>query len=367
MRDNQILARIKVEAQRIMGSEPGIRAILLAGSYARGTPWPRSDVDLFAITETGSLRVAVVDVDWTTYDTTYTTVDALEAQMAQSFITCNSCLDLITLLGNPGIAQQIQTTARRLYGQHVSTGPALLQLREQLRKGVQRLHVARGNGEIVAQALEGAGLVWLAGRLCLSMAGIGPIREDQWHDVLATANLPFDAATPYACWHLGTVLAERLDAAMVLAEKALDDSLVQPPIVTDPVPSPPPVTGRTAPEAAEAVEMHRLIAAVGFGKMAKAEWLEDELRQASEAGAICWFAVPALLALGGIDPPAPRWWHDALCKASLPFDAATLYAQALVGPSFLERKEAAVALGHQALHALEAIFRDTPSAQKYRR
>jgi predicted nucleotidyltransferase len=367
MSDEQAIAPIVAEALRIRSSEPGLRAVLLAGSYARGTPWPHSDVDLFVITEPGPLQVAVADVDWTTFDTTYSTVEALEGQMAQSFISCNGCLDLVTLLGDPDIAQQIQTTARRLYGQHVPTGPALLQLREQMRTGAQRLHVAQGHGEIVAQALEGAELVWLAGRLCLSMVGIGPIREDQWHDVLSTANLPFDAATPNAGWHIGTVLAERLDAAMVLAEKALDESLVQPPIVTDPVPSPPPVTRRTAPEAAEAVEMHRLIAAVGFGKMAKAEWLEDEIRQASEAGAICWFAVPALLALGGIDPPAPRWWHDALCNASLPFDATTLYAQVLVGPSFLERKAAAVALGHHALHALEAIFRDTPSAQKYRR
>jgi hypothetical protein len=365
--DDQAIARIKTEALRIMNSEPGIRAVLLGGSYARGRLWPRSDVDLFAITETGPLRVDVADADWTTYDTTYTSIEALEAQMAQSFITCNGCLDLVTLLGSSDIAQHIQMTARRLYSQHVPTGPALVQLQQQVREGVHRLHTVCGQGALIAQAIEGGGLVWVAGPACLSMAGIGPIREDQWHGVLTTANLPFDAATPYASWHIGADLTVRLNAALLLAEQVLGESLVQPSGVTEPLPAMPPMTRRAAPDAVEAVEMHRLIAAVGIGKMAKAEWLQDEIRQASEAGVICWFAVPALLALGGIEPPAPRWWHDALCQTALPFDAAALYAQALLAPTFQERKEAAVELGRHALHELEAIFRDTPSAQKYSR
>lgn len=113
--------------------------------------------------------------------------------------------------------------------------------------------------------------------------------------------------------------------------------------------------------------MHRRIQAVGFGKMAKAEWLRDSVRQASEMGVILWFAVPALLALGGVVAPDQRWWDAALRKAALPDATATLHARALTAPAFEERKVAALALGRSALDALEAIFHDTPYADKYRR
>lgn len=377
MSTEQARARISAEADRIMSTEHAVRAILLVGSYARGTPWPGSDVDLLVITETGASRQVAADVGWTTFDTNYTTIDALEDQMARSFITCNSCRDLVTLRGDPGIAQQIQTTAQRLYGHHVPTGAALAQLREQVRASTRRLRIAQGHRDIIGQAVEGGGLVWQAGHLCLSLAGVCSVREDQWHDVFRAAQIPFDAATPYICWHLGARLEERLDAALLLAEKALGESLARTPIVPESAPAAPGFGLCEVPDAAEAVEMHRLIAAVGFGKMAKAEWLRDEVRQASEASVICWFGVPALVALGGIDStaltslasPAPpqRWWHAALCHASLPFDAAAIYAQALIGTSFVERKEAALTLGRQALRQLEPIFRDTPFAHKYRR
>lgn len=68
------------------------------------------------------------------------------------------------------------------------------------------------------------------------------------------------------------------------------------------------------------VELHRLIKAVGFGKMSKALWMQDEVRQASEVGTIIWFSVPACLALGGLAAPEPHWWHEALCQITLPFD-----------------------------------------------
>jgi predicted nucleotidyltransferase len=377
MNADEVLGQINAEAERIMRSDPAVQAILLAGSYAHGTPWPGSDVDLLVIRETGTLQQVATDLDWTTLDVISATLDALEDQMAGSFITCNSCLDLVPLIGDPSIAQQIMRTAKRLYAQHIPSGPALAYQRDQVRAGVHRLRIAQGQQDVIGQAEEGSGVVWLAGRLCLSLAGIGPIREDRWHEVFRTSSFPVDAATPYARWHLGTGLEDRLDAAVLLAEQVLGESLAPTPIVPEQAPSRPTVVRRPRPEAEEAVEMHRLIAAVGFGKMAKAEWLHDEVRQASEASVICWFGVPALLALGGIDSaalmsqgsaePPQRWWHEALQHASLPFDAAALYAQALVSISFVERKEAALTLGRGALRELEVIFRDTSSAQKYHR
>ncbi len=113
--------------------------------------------------------------------------------------------------------------------------------------------------------------------------------------------------------------------------------------------------------------MHRLIAAVGFGKMAKADWLGDEVRQASEAGVALWFAVPALLAVGGIAAPDRRWWDNALRQAALPDDIVALHARALTDTPFAARKAAALEIGRIALDTLEAIFRGTPYADKYRR
>ena len=115
------------------------------------------------------------------------------------------------------------------------------------------------------------------------------------------------------------------------------------------------------------MELHRLVKAVGFGKMAKAEWLDDPVRQASELGVILWFAVPALLALGGIVAPEQRWWHAALHQAALPTMIPTLHAQALTAPTFPERKEAGLQLGKAALAALEALFHGAPQAHKYTR
>jgi hypothetical protein len=124
---------------------------------------------------------------------------------------------------------------------------------------------------------------------------------------------------------------------------------------------------RSRPDALEAVEMHRLIKAVGFGKMSKALWMQDKVRQAAEAGTILWFSVPACLALGGLVAPEPYWWHEALSQITLPFDAAMLYKSALLGASVEERKEAACMLGRETEEALEQIFRHSPYEHKYRR
>jgi hypothetical protein len=358
--------RIVEEAHRI-STEPGVCAVLLAGGHVTGRTWPGADVDLLVITEHGPTRTDVADVAWTSFDTTYTTMRDLEDRMAHSFITCNGCLHLLTVSGDPQFAPRIEVRARQLYPGHVP-GPAVLaEFRAQVNAYANAVRVAMGQADAVAAAQAGGELVWLAGRICLAMAGVGPVREDQWHDVFCAADLPFDAATPLAEWFVGAALEDRLAAAFTLADRALGHTLPRAPFADAPLPPPPAVQRRAVPDAAEAVEMHRLIQAVGFGKLAKAEWLHDSVRQASELGVILWFAVPALLALGGVVSPDQRWPDAALCRVALPRSTVELYARSLTASAFEERKAAALALGRIALDTLAAIFRDTPYANKYRR
>ncbi len=366
MPESQVDPRIVAEANRISAA-PGVRAVLLAGGRVTGRTWPGADVDLLVITEHGPARTDVADVEWTSFDTTYTTLPDLEAQIAESFMTCHACLHLLTVSGEPELAPRIEALARRLYHAHLPSSEELEEWRVQVRAAADAARIAAGHAQAVAAAQAGGEMVWYAGRICLAMAGVGPVREDQWHDVLRTAALPFDAATPYADWFTGAGLHDCLEAAFTLADRTLGCSLPRTPIADASPPLPPALQRRAVPEAAEAVEMHRLIHAVGFGKLAKAEWLRDRVRQASELGVILWFAVPALLALGGVVTPEQRWWDDALRRAELPDGVAALYACALTALALEERKEAALALGHSALDALEAIFRDTPYADKYRR
>jgi predicted nucleotidyltransferase len=100
MRMEQLVdARIVEEAQRIT-LKAGVLAVLLAGSYARGQASPYSDVDLLVITESDPKRTEVADVDWTTFDICYTTMEELEQDIARSYITCNSMLHLRVLIGD---------------------------------------------------------------------------------------------------------------------------------------------------------------------------------------------------------------------------------------------------------------------------
>jgi len=358
--------RIIEEAYRI-AAHPSVQAVLLAGSHAQGQVSPLSDVDLLVITKEGPMHSAIADVDWTTFDTRYTTIEELEQDIAASFITCNAMLDLVTLLGDTAWEQRIETLARQTYPRYVPQADALEELRQQLRTVAQEASVARARDHQVFQAHAGGNMVWLAGRICLSLLGIGPVREDQWHDRLKASSLPFDAATPFSWWYLGKGLDGRLDAAFTLAERVLGESLPKESLNNPLHVSPPVFERRPLPDALEAVEMHRLVQAVGFGKMAKALWLQDEVRQATETGTITWFAVPACLALGELVAPKPHWWHEALCQIALPFDAAMLYKSTLLGASFEERKVAAYMLGQGTLEALEPIFRLSPYEHKYRR
>jgi hypothetical protein len=364
--ESPIDPRIVEEACRI-SAEPGVRAVLLAGGRVTGRTWPGADVDLLVIIEHGPSWTEVADVAWTSFDTTYTTMRHLVDSMAHSFITCSACLHLLTVSGDPDLAPRLEARARQLYQCHIPGPDDLQEYRAQVRTAADAVRAAMGHADAVAAALAGGELVWHAGRICLAMAGVGPVREDQWHDVLRAADLPFDAATPLAEWLVGAVLEDRLAAAFTLTDRALGQALTRAPRTDTPLPSQPPVQWRAVPDAAEAVEMHRLIQAVGFGKMAKAEWLGDRVRQASESGVILWFAVPALLALGGVMSPDQSWPDAALCRVALPHSTAALYARALTAPSFEERKAAAMDLGRGALDALEAIFRETPHADKYRR
>src|SRR6266536_1369307 len=358
--------RIVEEAQQI-AAQTGVLAVLLAGSYARGQASPYSDVDLLAITESGPMRIEIVDVAWTTFDICYTMMEELEQEIARSFVTCNSMLHLLTLIGDAIWEQRIETLARQQYPHYVPQANGLEEERRQVCAAAQHVGVAHATGDRVAQAQAGGELVWLAGRMCLSLAGIGPVREDQWHELLRTASLPFDAATPLAQWYLGNGLDERIEAAWTLAERVVGEPL--PLIQGDDLllPAAPALQARALPDALEAVEMHRLIQAVGFGKMAKALWMKDDVRQASEAGVIVWFAVPACLALGGLVAPEPFWWHEALCQITLSFDAARFYRHTLLGASFEERKDAACTLGQRTLEALEPLFRNSSYEHKYRR
>lgn len=362
----QVDPRIVEESLRI-SAEPRVRAVLLAGGRVTGRTWPGADVDLLVIIEHGPARTDIADVEWTTFDTTYTTMRDLAERMAQSFITCNGYLQLMTLSGDPQFAPRIEALARQLYHGHVPGPDELEESRAQVRALADAARLAIGCADAVAAAQAGGAMVWHAGRICLATVGVGPVREDRWHDVLRAANLPFDAAAPYADWFVGAALEDRLAAAFTLADRTLGHALPRAPIADTPLPAPPALQRRAVPAAAEAVEMRRLIQAVGFGKMAKAEWWRDPVRQASELGVIVWFAVPALLALGGVVAPDQRWWDAALRQAALPDTAAMLHARALTASAFEERKEAALALGRSALDALEAIFRDTPYADKYRR
>ena len=364
--EQHIDTRIVEEAQRI-AAQAGVLAVLLAGSYARGQASPYSDVDLLAITESGPMRVEIADVDWTTFDIHYTTIEELERDIARSFVTCNSMLHLLTLIGDATWEQRIETLAHQRYPHYVPQADALEDVRRQVCAAAQRVGVTHATEDRVAQAQAGGDLVWLAGRMCLSLAGVGPVREDQWHELLRTAALPFDAATPFAQWYLGNGLDERLEAAWTLAERVVGEPLPVTRVDDLSLPSTPAFQARSLPDALDAVEMHRLIQAVGFGKMAKALWMKDDVRQASEAGVIVWFSVPACLALGGLVAPDPFWWHEALCQITLSFDAAMFYRHTLLGASFEERKDAACTLGQQTVQALKPLFRNSSYAHKYRR
>lgn len=364
--EQQVDARIIEEAHRI-ATQPGVQAVLLAGSYARGHASPLSDVDLFVITKDGPKHSDIADVDWTTFDTGYTTIEDLEQDITTSFIACNALLDVVTLFGDASWEQRIETLARQTYPRYVPRAEALEELHQQLRTVAQRAAEARARDHQVFQAHAGGNMVWLAGKICLSLLGIGPVREDQWHDRLNASSLPFDAATPFVRWYLGQGLDERLEAAFTLAERVLGESLARESLESSTHVSPPAFEMRPHPDALEAVEMARLVQAVGFGKMAKALWLQDEVRQAAEAGTITWFSVPACLALGGLVAPKPHWWHEALCQIILSFDAAMLYKSTLLGTSFEERKEAASILGRETIEALKPIFRHSPYEHKYRR
>ena len=364
--EQHIDTRIVEEAQRI-AAQAGVLAVLLAGSYARGQASPYSDVDLLVVTESGLMRTEIADVDWTTFDIRYTTIEELEQDIVRSFVTCNSMLHLLTLIGDATWEQRIETLARQRYPHYVPQPDALEEMRQQVGDAALHVGIAHATGDRVAQAQTGGDVVWLAGRMCLSLAGIGPVREDQWYELLRTASLPFDAATPLAQWYLGNGLDERIDAAWTSAERVVGDPL---PVTGGDdlsLPSAPAFQVRSLPDALEAVEMHRLIQAYGFGKMAKALWMKDKVRQASEAGVIVWFSVPACLALGGLVAPEPFWWHEALCQITLSFDAAMLYRHTLLGASFEERKDAACTLGQRTVEALEPLLRNSPYEHKYRR
>jgi predicted nucleotidyltransferase len=364
--EQRIDTRILEEARRI-AAQAGVLAVLLAGSHALGQALPYSDVDLLVLTESGPVYTKIADVDWTTLDIRYTTIEELEQDIIRSFTTCNSMLHLLTLIGDSTWEKRIETLARQAYTQYVLEPDALEEMRHRVRVVAHRIRIAHATGDRVHEAQAGGDMVWLAGRICLSLAGLGPVREDQWYELLRTASLSFDAATPLARWYLGNDLDERLAAAWALAERVVGEPLPVTRVDDLSLPSAPAFQARSLPDALEAVEMHRLVKTYGFGKMAKASWMKDKIRQASEAGVIVWFSAPACLALGGLISPEPFWWYEALCQISLSFDAAMFYRHTLLGAIHEERKDAACTLGQATAEALEPLFRNTSFEHKYRR
>lgn len=348
-----------------MAVVPGVLAVLLAGSRATGLAGPRSDVDLLAIVADGAMRRDIFDADDLTFDTSYWTIEELEERIASDGVTCDLCRQLVTLAGDPAWEARIEATARRLYPAHVPDEAQQVELRAQVRIGAQQLTAADTDVPTLALAIGGGDLVWNATKGILATVGIGPLREVHWHDTLRAANLPFDVATAYAQWHTGGTLAERIPAALRLAEFVLGGPM---PPSGEPVvpPLPPAFSRRERLDPEEAVELHRMIR-YGLGKYDKAVWTGDPVRQASEASTILWFAMPACLALAGVRFAESGWWRTAPRDLGLPFDVGGLYRTALTGDSLATRLAAAQRLGEQAQAALEPIFRDTPYAMKYRR
>ncbi len=335
-----------------IAAEPGVIAILLAGSRAKGTAWPGSDVDLLVIVEEGPSRQDTFEVGGLGFDIYRDTLQGLEARMAADGIACHAYLKLVPLVGGEEWKRRLEKIARRIYAGHMPGPEELQKMQEVVRSATRSLRTALGGTDRVAQAVAGGDLVWISARVCLGMVGIGPLREVEWHDALRKAALPFDAATPFARWHTGDGLEERLRAAITLAELALGESIEEVSLPAEPESPPPEWKRRPALSSAKIAEMRGQVL-YGLGKFEKAVWSGDVVRQALEAAVIVWFAVPACLALTGIAPPPHRWWQAALRQAELPFDAAALHARALTGETLAERTTAAVELGRLTLDALD--------------
>src|SRR6187402_2754396 len=84
-----------------MAATPGVVAVFLGGSRATGMAGPMSDVDLMAITVEGAARRDTFDTADLTFDTSYWTLEGLEARIAADGITCDACRELVTLVGDP--------------------------------------------------------------------------------------------------------------------------------------------------------------------------------------------------------------------------------------------------------------------------
>jgi len=241
-----------------IAAEPGVLAILLAGSRANGTAWPGSDFDLLVIVEEGPSRRDTFEVGGLGFDIYRDTLQGLEVRMAADGIACHRYLELVPLVGGEEWKRRLEETARRTYARHVPGPEELQKMRSIVRSAARSLRMTLGGTDRVAQAVAGGDLVWISAKVCLGIARIGPLREavwsgdavrqaleaavivwfavpaclslagivppphKWWQAALRHAELPFDAAALHARALTGKTLAERTEAALELGRLTLD-------------------------------------------------------------------------------------------------------------------------------------------------
>jgi len=321
-------------------------AIFLQGSYAKGCARPDSDVDLLVVRKNGPVSVTYPQVNGVVFDICQGGLAELGALMHDDGIAAHRALTLQQLWGDQECLQELAALARRAYGTHIPGPPAREQMAATIRYLANRI---KSSVHPVERVVLGADLVWQSAKLCLALAGIGPLRESEWHAALSAAILPFDAATPFATWYLGTSVAERITAALALAEYAVGAPIgfqrINPPRASAPL-----APGK--PLSVAVIAHHQRMIQYGLDHLASAGQSGSTLRQALELGVITWFAAPACLALTGLACSDHQFWWRVLGQIRLPFDAVNPYHQTLIAPSVAKRIASATTFGQQTLTAL---------------
>jgi hypothetical protein len=324
-----------------------VQAIFLQGSYARGCARPDSDVDLLVVRNKRPASVQYPQVNGIVFDICQGGLAELRALMLDDGIVAHRGLVLYQLWGGAEWLPQVAAIARQAYDSHVPGVQARQQMGETIRYLANRI---RSTAHPVEQSVLGADLVWQSAKVCLALTGIGPLRESEWHAALSAAGLPFDAAAAFATWYVGTTVTERISAALTLAEYAVGAPIAFQRI-SAPGHTPTLVPGK--PLSVASLAHHQRMVLYGLDHLATAAHSGSMLAQALELGVITWFAVPACLALTGLNCSEHQLWWRVLGQFRLPFDAANLYHQTLIAATVAKRIASAAAFGQRTLAALE--------------
>ncbi len=329
-----------------LARNPDVQAIFLQGSYAKGCARPDSDVDLLVVRTNGPVMVEYPQVNGIVFDICQGGLAELSDLLLDDGIAAHRGLVLQQLWGGPECYEQVVALVRRAYRTHIP-GP---QAREQMAATIGYLaNRLRSTVHPVEQIVLGADLVWMSAKLCLALSGIGPLRESEWHAALSAAELPFDAATLFATWYLGSTVRERITAALYLAECAVG-APIEFQRISSPRPTAQLVPGK--PLSVALIAHHQRMVQYGLDHLASAGQTGSTLRQALELGVITWFAAPACLALTGLTCGEHQLWWRVLGQLRMPFDAVNLYHQTLIAPSVTKRIASAAAFGQHTLAAL---------------